>query len=219
MAQFIRNSESVPEIPWIYHIVHIDRLQSILDDRCLLSDIAMAARPSVGTAIGMSEIKERRKHTFLVPDELTVGECVPFYFCPRSPMLYVISKANHPSLAYHGGQSAVVHLVFDPSRVATWAENNSRRFFVTDRTAACTHFGKSQELQAINYLDWNAIKSTTWQDVASEKAAEFLVEEKVPIDLLQTVGSQNDTCADQVRILLKHHGIGVPVRVISEWYY
>ncbi len=33
-----------------------------------------------------------------------VGDYVPFYFCPRSVMLYVISRKNHPSLTYRGGQ-------------------------------------------------------------------------------------------------------------------
>ena len=39
-----------------------------------------------------------------------VGEYVPFYFCPRSVMLYVIHCANHPDIVYTEGQRPIVHL-------------------------------------------------------------------------------------------------------------
>jgi hypothetical protein len=39
-----------------------------------------------------------------------VGEYVPFYFCPRSVMLYVINKGNHLDLQFRDGQSGIVHL-------------------------------------------------------------------------------------------------------------
>jgi len=42
-----------------------------------------------------------------------VGDCVPFYFCPRSVMLYLIYQGNHPDLQYHGGQDLVLHLEAD----------------------------------------------------------------------------------------------------------
>jgi hypothetical protein len=34
-----------------------------------------------------------------------VADYVPFYFCPRSVMLYLIHRGNHPELTYQGGQS------------------------------------------------------------------------------------------------------------------
>lgn len=44
---------------------------------------------------------------------LYVGQCVPFYFCPRSVMLYVIYCANHDELSYRGGQGPILHLEAD----------------------------------------------------------------------------------------------------------
>ena len=49
-----------PADPKIYHIIHVDRLPSVITDGGLLSDAAMARRESVGTTIGMNEIKQRR---------------------------------------------------------------------------------------------------------------------------------------------------------------
>ena len=100
----------VPEHPKIYHIVHVDKFETIVRDGYLYSDSTMAQRQS-GSVIGIDKIKNRRL-TLPVschPDT-NVGDYVPFYFCPRSIMLYVIYCANHPDLAYHGGQKPIIHL-------------------------------------------------------------------------------------------------------------
>ena len=77
-----------PAQPKIYHIVHVDRLASIVADGSLWSDAALQRRARPGPTIGMSDIKQRRLTSRLDshPD-LRVGDCVPFYFCPRSIML------------------------------------------------------------------------------------------------------------------------------------
>jgi len=89
----------------IYHIIHIDKLPSILNSGGLLSDAQILAQNLGGTTIGMSSIKQRRltELTFTTYPDLYVGECVPFYFCPRSVMLYMIYMGNM-ELDYQGGQ-------------------------------------------------------------------------------------------------------------------
>lgn len=103
-----------PQHPKIYHIVHVDRLASIIADGHLWSDVIMAAKPNTGTMIGMSGIKARRMHELSLASHpgLRVGACVPFYFCPRSLMLFLIDRRN-PELAYQGGQNPIVHLESD----------------------------------------------------------------------------------------------------------
>ena len=95
-----------PAHPKIYHIVHVDRLASIVADGCLLCDAEIARREPVGTTIGMNHIKQRRLTELSLQSypDLYVGACVPFYFCPRSVMLYVINQANDEQLSYRGGQ-------------------------------------------------------------------------------------------------------------------
>lgn len=53
-------SSPVPLNPKIYHIVHVDRVASIIEQQCLLSDAAMQQCNLNGTTIGMPKIKERR---------------------------------------------------------------------------------------------------------------------------------------------------------------
>ena len=86
----------MPVNPKIYHIVHLDRLSSILHDGGLFSDRVISQRANAGTIIGMNQIKDRRMHELRLethPD-LYVGDCVPFYFCPRSVMLFLIHSGR-----------------------------------------------------------------------------------------------------------------------------
>ena len=79
----------VPMEPKIYHLIHVDRLPSIVSDGQLWCDAEMVQRDPAGTSIGISSIKERRLSLPLTSHpELHVGDCVPFYFCTRSVMLY-----------------------------------------------------------------------------------------------------------------------------------
>ena len=87
---------TLPDQPKIYHILHVDRLASVLADGGLWSDAIVQQHASTGTTIGMSSIKARRLTSALTSHPtLKVGQCVPFYFCPRSIMLYLIHQANH----------------------------------------------------------------------------------------------------------------------------
>ncbi|MBP5233905.1 MAG: DUF4433 domain-containing protein [Planctomycetes bacterium] len=93
----------------------------------LFSDVEMGDGGKPHRVIGMGHIKERRLRTPVpsVPG-LKVGECVPFYFCPRSVMLYTIHKRN-TDIAYHDGQESVLHLVAELPAVVAWAEERGRR--------------------------------------------------------------------------------------------
>lgn len=85
----------VPLQPKIYHITHVDRLPSIVADGFLWCDAEVNRRASAGTTIGMSRIKQRRLNKLLSSyHDLHVGDCVPFYFCPRSVMLYLIYRGR-----------------------------------------------------------------------------------------------------------------------------
>lgn len=108
-----------PAQPKIYHITHVDNLPGIIADGALVSDAAMMARGGPVAPIGMSSIKMRRVHELEVHSHpgSRVGEYVPFFFCPRSIMLFVIHRANHPELTYRGGQGPIVHLEADLQEV------------------------------------------------------------------------------------------------------
>jgi hypothetical protein len=116
----------------MYHIVHVDRLASIITDGGLQCDALMMKRTAAGTTIGMADIKQRRLELPInCHAGLTVGDCVPFYFCPRSVMLYLLHRGNHPNITYRGGQAPIIHLESDLHVTVDWAKHNEQRWAFT----------------------------------------------------------------------------------------
>ncbi len=161
------------QIP-IYHITHIDNLPDILEDGGLNSDAVMAQRDP--KLIGFTEIKRRRLNEIHVPCCAFhyVGDFVPFYFCPRSPMLFTINKGNtgHPP----GCQNRILHLV---SRVEEGIATG-RPWAISSGNAGAYHTTFDAEIDALDALDWTAIRATQWAGRQHQKMAEFLVQDFFP---------------------------------------
>lgn len=92
----------------------------------------MRGKTNVDTAIGMSTIKQRRlnENSLMSHFGLMVGDCVPFYFCPRSVMLFLIHKQSQ-ELSFKGGQEPIIHLMSDLHAAVGWANENNKRWAST----------------------------------------------------------------------------------------
>ena len=89
----------------IYHITHANNLEHIVREGRLWCDAQRIARGLTNTNIGYSHIKARRmRHPVTVAAGGTLGDYVPFNFCPRSVMLYVVAQGHEN---YREGQQAI----------------------------------------------------------------------------------------------------------------
>ena len=205
----------------IYHIAHIDRLAGILHDGFLYSDSVMQFHGCAGTEIGMPEVKAlRRSKNIPCHEGLKVGDCVPFYFCPRSVMLYILHKSNHGKLDYAGGERPILHLELDAQAVADWAAKNNLRVSFTNENAASATACFNADISQIGKLDWRAIAASDWRNCMGGKQAEFLVEGRVPSFLIQRIGVIDEEVRDAVKeILWRENLYDTPVDVVPDWYY
>lgn len=209
----------IPADPKIYHIVHGDRLLSIITDCCLWCGAKIFQRSPAGTTIGMNKIKQRRLTKPLKSRRgLFVGGCVPFYFCPRSVMLYVIHMANHPELTYKGGQGPIVHLEADLCQTVAWAEKHNQRWAFTLSNAGSSYFKDRRDLAQLNEIDWNAVQARDWQHCKEPKQAEFLIEHRFPWKLVSRIGVRSRQVYHQATAALQAaHKPRLEIR--SDWYY
>ena len=218
---------TVPAQPKIYHIVHVDRLPSIIQSDGLWCDAEIVKHPELGTTIGMSPIKSRRLNELTLDSHpgLYVGECVPFYFCPRSIMLYLIYQGNHPELTYHGGQGPIVHLEFDLQAAVAWAEANNRRWAFTLSNAGSCFFEDRCDLDQLNEINWDAVLANRWSGagispmVKEGKQAEFLVETSFPWSLVERIGVRTNATHHQVANALTSSAHKPQLEIKTEWYY
>ena len=211
----------VPQGQKIYHIVHHDRLPSIIQHGCLLSDKTVVDMKLPGTNIGYSHIKEKRLVKELQSHlGLTVGGCVPFYFCPRSVMLYVIYISN-PLLNYQGGQKDIVHLEFDLANAIEWAQANGKRWAFTTINAATRPCDDFADVDEFHRVRWDAVAATQWKgDLRDWKQAEFLVEGQFPWALVERIGIMEDQAlANKVHAALTGTEQSSLLYYIPSWYY
>ena len=210
-----------PAQPKLYHIVHVDRLPSIIADGWLWSDAEVVRRKPSGTAIGMSSIKQRRLYELRLSShpDLHAGDCVPFYFCPRSIMLYVISQANHSELAYRGGQDPIVHLECDLHAAASWAHEHQRRWAFTLSNAGSYYFEDRCDLAQLDEIDWAAVQARDWRHCRDGKQAEFLMEYSFPWHLVERIGVRSRAVYGQVVNALSAGGHRPATEIRPDWYY
>lgn len=211
-----------PASPKVYHILHVDRLPHVLKDGFLFSDEIMRNSEGAGTNIGLSDIKQRRLRNRLAshPD-LCAGGCVPFYFCPRSVMLYVLYKGNMPGLTYQGGQQPIIHLQFDLHRVIEWCAQQKLRWAFTLGNAGASYFEDRCDLARLDEINWGAVVATQWNDpdVKEAKRAEFLAENKVDCSLVERIGVKDKSVTARVYEALDNWTPHPAVSVLPSWYY
>jgi len=212
---------TVPAQPKVYHIAHVDRLRSIVADQCLWCDREVMRRAPPGTTIGMNSIKLRRLNELRLAShpQVFVGDCVPFYFCPRSVMLYLIHQANHPELSYRGGQGPIVHFEADLHAVVAWANAQPRRWAFTLSNAGARYFEDRCDLGKLGEINWSAVRATDWRTCKDGKQAEFLLEESFPWHLVERIGVRSGATYTTAVNALPAHGHRPSVEIRPDWYY
>ncbi|HCO95176.1 MAG TPA: DUF4433 domain-containing protein [Phycisphaerales bacterium] len=213
----------MPKKPKIYHITHIQNLNNILNDKMLWSDSKRLEFGLDCEIVGMSEIKRRRLEELDVKchSDTMVGEYVPFYFCPRSVMLYILYRGNHLDIDYHEGQEPIIHLQADLKAAVKWAAQNGVRWAFTDMNAGTYLAQFYNDLSQLNQvINWAAVEATDFRDmlVQKDKQAEFLVYESFPWRLVEKIGVCNSRIKDQVIERLGNR-TSPEVRVKEDWYY
>ena len=215
---------TVPAQPKIYHIVHVDRLPSIISDGNIWCDAEIVQRTLPGTTIGMNA---NSGGSLSLPwtAELHVGDCVPFYFCPRSIMLYLIYQGNHPELDYTGGQGHIIHLETDLYTATQWATQNNKRWAFTLSNAGARYFEDRCDLAQLNEINWDAVQANQWggRDVSPSvkegKQAEFLIEHSLPWHLVERIGVRSRAIYQQSANAISADDHRPQIQIKNEWYY
>lgn len=181
--------------PWLLHFTHVDNLGGIAEHG-LLAD-GMRPEPSVECA--QSEIKQRRRGIAIpVGPEGTVADYAPFYFAPRSPMLYRIHSGGVPGYRY--GQRPLVYLVTRASRVLM----SGLPWVASDRNAAVATARFTDKAEVLpDHIDWSVMDAEYWHNTPEDgsrvqrRMAEFLVHSSVPWETFTQVYTYDEEVAER----------------------
>jgi hypothetical protein len=211
-----------PEPTKIYHITHWTNLGPISTKGGLLSDADMIERGGPQTPVGMSAIKKARltREVTCHPGDY-VGEYVPFFFCPRSMMLYILHRGNHVELTYDGGQEPIVHLEADLENVVAWAESEAVPWAFTTGNARAGYARFLSDLTDLDQVDWDAVQSNDFYipAVKEGKQAEFLIRHFLPWDLVERIGVSSPEVEGKVEAAIATASHQPPVSVQPRWYF
>ena len=201
---------------YIFRITHINNLAHALATRQLFSRNG-APKDFKYTDICKTDLHESRG-TVEIPDGggRTLHDCVPFYFGPRSPMLFWISK--------NLDQTRIVYLVSTAQQIAA----KGYGFSFTDGHAYIEFSKWYKDLKDLDKLDGNAIYARFWsrqfdptEELKRKKQAEFLVYNSLSWDDIIGVAVYNDKVEKEVRDLMNMYPKEVhkKVQAVPGWYY
>ena len=143
-----------------------------------------------------------------------VGDYVPFYFAPRSPMLFRLQKEGIAA-------NDLVYLVSSTTAIV----NAGHGVVVSDGNAAhgLTSFHPVDMLDEV--VDWPLMSARMWTNTDEDpdrkrrRQAEFLVHSHVPLDLVVTLAVCHQTVRSRVDEMLLRAAISVPTQVTPIWYF
>lgn len=209
-----------PDPTYIFHITALENLQKILAAGELRAKRTLEQEDTGYTNIAHETIQDRRNHK---PVPCGPGgvlhDYVPFYFGPRSPMLFTLSRGNVEGFA--GGQQSIVHLVSTVQDV----QASALRFVFTDGHGIMELTDFYDQLAQLDEIDWPLMRAHYWADTDDDpdrkrrRQAEFLVHESFPVGLIRGIGVMNHQVKEEAETLIRGLGLKIPVAVRTNWYY
>ncbi|HEU5281996.1 MAG TPA: DUF4433 domain-containing protein [Gammaproteobacteria bacterium] len=206
----------------IYHITHINNIETILKDGMLWSDAKRTKLGYIPENIAYEHIKKRR---FSTPVKIGIqgvlADYVPFYFCNRSPMLNAIRKGG--VTGSQDTQPNIIYLVSSVEKIANEGSNLSWCFTDGHGVDQLTDYYNTPK-DLIN-IDWGIIADWDYRDTLADndrtrrKQAEFLVHESFPVGLIEKIGVYGIEQKQSVETILAKHPHKIPVIVEKKWYY
>lgn len=204
----------------IFHITAARNLPSILAEGGICCDAVAASRGLSAIGVAHEHIKARRaRKPVPVAPGGTLADYVPFYFAPRSPMLFAIHTGAVEG--YAQGQEPIVHLV---SAVDAVSQRGLPSVF-TDGHAVMDISRFFTDLTDLDQIDWQIMRTTYWNDTNEDgdrkrrRQAEFLVHRFFPWPLVSEIGVMTTRAADYINRVLEPASHRPPVTVRRDWYY
>lgn len=204
-------------MPTICHFTDIENLRGILKS----GQIQCHADAPTSVEVGDAGIKASRKQRPVPcgPGGM-VGDYVPFYFGPRSPMMYKISRGTVDGVC--ADLDRLVYLV--SSTEIAWEAG--LRCVYTDGNAAVviTRFHDDPAMLA-DYVDFPLMKERYWMSTPEDpdrmrrRMAEFLVHGSFSVEHVRGIVTMTPEARESVIEIADGVGLTIKSASRSGWYY
>jgi hypothetical protein len=204
-------------LPRILHFTHGRNLPAIFTAG------ELQAHSAAGTIADIADASIKARRTTIgvgCGPGGVVGDYVPFYFAPRSPMLFRLEREHGEGNG--DGQRPLVYAVADSDLVVAaglqcvFSDGNAAHG-LTQFSAELTQMGAT--------VDWPLMGAVVWANTPEDgdrvrrRQAEFLVHGAVPLDLVEELAVFDESVRLRVEELLAQTGRALPVVVRRDWYF
>jgi len=216
----------------LFHITAIANLPAILAAGALLSKNGGAAAGINYQNIAHAGAQGARAMRAVPnPPGGMVHDFVPFYFAPRSPMLYAINGGRVTGCPWR--QADIVHFETTVERVTA----RGRPFVFYDRNATLAFSTAYTDLAHLDTaVAWDLITEAPqldgycayWQSRATvaryadrmeRRQAEFLVRNAAPLTCMTRLGVIDAARQAQVQAMVARAGVPLAVDIMPSWYF
>lgn len=207
---------------WLYRIVHVDCLPTLLRRGGLHAPNATPADGLPYRTIHNARVQANR-HVRPIPcgPRGTIHDYVPFYFGPLSVMLLNLHSGRVEG--YLEGQEPVIYLVSSIARV----DAAGRPWVFSDGhgLAALTSWYDTPD--CLGEVDWSLVGERYWADKPEDndrqrrKQAEFLVWQHLPWSAIAGIAVMNEKMKARVESILATEPMARGMKVVArrDWYY
>lgn len=204
----------------LFHTTLVERLPGIVADGRLLCDAQLQGLPLPGQSMAHEHLKERRRNVKVpVPPGGTVGDYVPFYLAPRSPMLaasYYGNVKGRPA-----GQQGIVYLVTSIDQLA-----NLEGVVLTSKhpTKRPRFTDDLDRFHDPSFIDWEVMfdpwfTSETDTERPERRQAEVLVHREVPLHVFLGLAARTDGELAAAQGACGQAMPGWHFKVRADWYF
>ncbi len=204
-------------MPPIFHFTHGRNLPA------LFAAGELRSHSSAATVADIADVSIKARRTTIVvgcgPGGV-VGDYVPFYFAPRSPMLFRLHREH--AVGVGEGQRPLIYVVATTEAMVSaglqcvFSDGNAAHG-LTRFSANLAEMGER--------VDWELMEAVIWTNTSEDgdrrrrRQAEFLVHGAVPLGLVEELAVIDVTVASRVQEVLDEVGSPLGVVVRPDWYF
>lgn len=201
-------------LKYAFRITHIDNIPFILEKGLLRANSSNRSDDFVN--IGDPQVIKLR--TDMVIRNIRLGDYIPFYLGPRSPMLYVIQHG------YNGvRRQEPQDIVYCVLRLDDVIKGNLECAFTDGHalSALTNYYGKEQLVNIDKIVNYDDVYASQWNnndsdiDLKRRKEAELLIKEDISPEYIRGYIVYNDKAKE----MLKSFGIAENMIVVAPNYY
>jgi len=205
---------------WLFRIVHINNVEYLLHNG-ILTQHDSHSNPDYINIGDETLINQRVDYPINLEGYGNLGDYVPFYFGPLSPMLLNIKTGYRGVTQWP--QSEIVYICCKLNQVISC----TTQWCFTDGHAKNLLTGFYNDINDLDKVDWRIVSERYWNiteedfDRMRRKQAEFLVKDFVPVNCIGSIVVFNEEKRTFVQNLVDSLQLNISVRVNpqNKFYY